>query len=84
MTRAVAIAVAALIAGLVPAVAKDGVLTAHMIQDALERAHVQTAPGSVMLLMDASKRWQAFRLDKFEVRVHDNHFTIEGDTSPAN
>lgn len=60
-------------------------LTEDMILTALESAHVNTAPGSTLQLLERREgRWHDFRLDKFTIIVHGSHFTIEGETTQLN
>jgi hypothetical protein len=60
-------------------------LTEDMIITALESAHVNTAPGSTMQLLERRDgRWHDFRLDKFTIIVHGTHFTIDADTTQLN
>lgn len=70
----------AILLALAPADAGERGLTAAMMRDALARAHVNTAPGSVMMMLEG-RQWISFRLDAFSIRVHGGHFTIDGDTT---
>lgn len=60
-------------------------LTEDMILTALQSAHVNTAPGTTLQLLERRDgRWHDFRLDTFTIVVHGSHFTIEGDTTQLN
>lgn len=84
--RAIAVAVVLLVGyAFSDASAMRRGLTADMIITALQSAHVTIQPGSTLQLLERSEgRWHDFRLDTFKVRVHDNHFVIEGDTTELN
>ena len=59
-------------------------LTSDMILTALQSAHVATAPGSRMDLIDrreGAQGWHVWRLDRFSVRTAGGHFVIEGDAT---
>lgn len=61
-----------------------GNLTPDMILTALQSAHVATAPGSRMELIDrreGAAGWHEYRLDRLSIRANGGHFTIEGDAT---
>jgi hypothetical protein len=60
-------------------------LTADMIQIALSSAHISTAPGSQMKLLDRrTGQWHDFVLRQFSIRASGQHATIEIEAAEVN
>jgi hypothetical protein len=62
--------------------ATRGVLTEDMIRTALSSAHISTAPGAELKMLDRrTGQWIDFRLRSFSVRASGHHATIEIDVN---